>query len=99
MPDDPLAELSERLNKKRSSSGGLGWLTDYVCRLVKVYPTFTREFVWDELPMIEGWIWHSFAFSDDPAHKFAGISAEHGYVYAETQKLIKQAKDAWAENK
>ena len=99
MPDDPLAEISERLNRKRASADGFGWLADYSCRLVKVYPSFTRQFVMDELPMVEGWIWHSFAFSDDPAHKFAGVRTDRGYVKMEAEKLIKQAKDAWSQQK
>ena len=66
---------------------------------MKSYPSFTREFVLDELSMVEGWMWHSFAYLDDPAHKFGGVDAKHGYVFEESQKLIQQAKDCWSKQK
>lgn len=94
-----MADLADRINRKRASAAGFGWLADYVCRLQHYYPRFTEEFVMDELSMIRGWIYFSFAYADDPAHKFCGVNAEHGYVFAEREKLMAQAKEFYEKQK
>jgi hypothetical protein len=91
-----LESLIERVNEnKMAAKDGLGFLTDYVCRLVKCYPSFTLRYVWKRLPMIEGWPMYAWAFLDDPMHKFGEVRPLNGYIKQQTEKLIKEAKDLW----
>ena len=81
--------------RQKSTSDGIGWLADYVTTLVHWYPSFTREFVSDELPMEEGWIWYSAAVLGDPMNKFGGIKPSGGFVKQEADKLIEIAHKSW----
>ena len=91
--------MASRVNRKKSQDDGIGFLIEYVGRLLHWYPSFTLKFVWDELAMAEGWAYYNFAFLDDPMHKFAGISPKNGYQRQESDKLIKEAHEAWAKQK
>ena len=84
-----------RVNRPKMDADGLGWLVDYVARLVHWYPSFTRDFVMDELPMAEGWIWFSAAYLDDPMHKFSGVKLKGGYIAQERDELVKIANQLW----
>ena len=84
-----------RVNRPHAPDKGLGWLAEYVCRLVKTYG-FTRTYVMDELAMIEGWMWYAFAIEDDAMNKFGGIRpVSQTYLEQESEKLISQAKKVW----
>ncbi len=87
-----------RVNRPKANGDGIGFLLDYVARLLHYYPSFTYQFVWDELPFVEGWAYHTFAYLDDPAHKFSGVKLESGYIKQEADKLIAEAKIIWLEN-
>ena len=91
-------DLVQRVNANRAPEDGIGWLLDYVCRLLKTYHSFTLEFVWDELAMDEGWCYWNFAYQDDPMHKFSGVKAAKNYMRQEVDKLVEEAKRAWQES-
>lgn len=92
-----MESLIERVNRPRAPQDGLGWLVDYLCRLVSFYPSFTRRFVLDELPMIEGWAWYAFAMENNAMNQLGGIEkTSPGYVRQEKERLIAQAHEFWA---
>jgi hypothetical protein len=95
VPDDPIEELAQSVNKQRAAQDGLGWWIDYVCRLVKCYPSFTKRYVTNRLPMVEGWAWYAFAFIDDPISRFEQVKPTNGFIKQESEKLIEQAHKAW----
>lgn len=82
-----------RVNRPKAEGEGIGWLADYTTTLVHWYPSFTREFVLDELPLAEGWMWYSAAILNEPLNKFAGVKCIGSYVAQEADKLIKQAQE------
>jgi hypothetical protein len=94
-----LGDLIRRINRPKAEGDGIGFLLEYVGRLLHYYPSFTRQFVWDELPMVEGWAYFAFAYLDDPAHKFAGVKCNGGYVKQESERLIALAKEYWSKQK
>ena len=85
----------QRVNKSRAPSDGIGWFLEYVAALVKYYPSFTLEYVMDELPMEEGWCWWTYAILNDPVNKFSGAKVVDGYVKQMADELFEQAKTAW----
>lgn len=87
-----------RVNKAKADDEGIGFLLEYVARLLHWYPSFTRTFVWDELPLVEGWAYYTAAYLDDPMHKFGGMRPKGSYIKQESEKLIKEAHDAWLVN-
>ena len=92
--------LLRQINRPKAPDEGLGWLLEYVCRLLKTYPSFNREFVWDELPMIEGWAYFSWAYENDAMNQLGGVSrTSPSYIKQESEKLISQALAAWAKEK
>ncbi len=57
---------------------------------------WTPQFVLKELPMVEGWVWYSYAMSTDGWLNFSGVRLDGlGYIGQEKKELIKIAKDAW----
>jgi len=94
--DDSIGGLMQRVNKQRAPEDGLGWLLDYVCRLMSAYPSFTEEFVWDKLEMSRGWAYYAWAHQNEAQRYFVGWKMLNGYVRAESEKLVQEAKDFWA---
>jgi hypothetical protein len=95
--DDPLARLMAATNRRQLPEDSNGWFGDYLCRLVKTYPSFTRQVVMDELPMIEGWMYYGFAIEDDAMNRFEGLRRiGKGYVGLEEQVLIDKANEVWS---
>ena len=85
-----------RVNRNKSADAdGIGWLADYATTLVHWYPSFTREFVLDVLPLAEGWVWYASAVLNEPMNKFAGIKPKNGFIRQESDKLIAEAKAVW----
>jgi hypothetical protein len=84
-----------RVNRPKADGEGIGWLADYATTLVHWYPSFTREFVLDILPLSEGWMWYSAAVLNEPMNKFVGIKYVGSYVKQESEKLIEQDKLIW----
>ena len=72
---------------------------EYVGRLLHYYPSFTLDFIWNELDMAHGWAYYNFAFLDDPMHKFSGITPKNSYQRQESEKLIEEAKEFWNKQK
>lgn len=94
-----MENLLARVNKPKAPDEGLGFLLDYVCRLARSFPSFTLDFIWDELPMNQGWAYVAWATENDAMNQFGGVKAlSPTYMRQESDKLIKQAKDFW-ENK
>jgi len=90
--------LFKKVNKVKPPSDGISWLIDYVCRLAKTYPSFSLDFVWDELPMAQGWAYYAWSIEADGWLNFSGIKrASAGYLKQESDKLIEQAHKAWQE--
>jgi hypothetical protein len=87
-----------RVNRPKADGDGMGWVADYMTTLVHWYPSFSREFVLDILPLSEGWVWYNSAILNDPVNKFGGIKMTGGYVAQESSKLIKQAHESWQAN-
>ena len=74
----------------------MSWWFEYLAKLVKTYPTFTREYVLDELAMEEGWSWFAFAFLDDPMNRFGGAKIiGKGYIAQEVEWLVDEAHRVW----
>ena len=94
--EDPLATFIQRVNAPKAPEDGLSWLLDYVGRLLKTYPSFGWQFVWDELPMIQGWAMYAWSLENDFLVQWGNKRASRGYVAIEVEKLIAQAKEAWA---
>ncbi|MDE2097607.1 MAG: hypothetical protein KGL39_10200 [Patescibacteria group bacterium] len=85
-----------KVNRNRTPSDGLGWLWDYTTRLVATYPSFTRDFVLYELPMIEGFAWLAAAIEMNGWLGFCGIKRSgKGYVGIESERLYQEALTAW----
>ena len=78
----------------------MGWWWDYVTRLVKTYPSFTRDFVMDELCMAEGWAWYAAAMELDGWLSFCGIQrVSDGYIRQQVNLLIEEAHRVWGKEK
>jgi hypothetical protein len=76
-----------------SAEDGPGWLLIYVCRLLRMYPSFTREMVWFELPMEEGWAYYSAGLEIDPWMQFCGAKRKgKGYIGRAADKLMAELK-------
>lgn len=95
MTDDPLAETAQRLNKERTVIDGIGWWFDYVYRIETAFG-YSERFVTHRLPMIKGWTKHAYAILNDPMNRFGGVKPVSGYIKAESDALVKQAKDFYA---
>lgn len=60
-----------------------------MARLLHFYPQFTRDYVEFELPMSEGWAFHSYTLENDGWLAFNGLARKgKGYVARETDKLM-----------
>lgn len=92
-----MAEIARKINARPAASlDGVGWWWEYITRLVKSYPAFTRQFVLDELPMIEGWLWYAQAITMDGWLSFNGVRiVSDGYIKQQTELLVKTAHEAW----
>ncbi len=97
--DESISGLAGRVNRKRANEDSIGWLIEYVGRLLHWYPSFTLGFIWDELDMAQGWSYYNFAYLDDPMHKFAGITPRNAYQKQESDKLVDEAHKVWKEQK
>lgn len=70
---------------------GLGWLMDYVCRLWKTFPSLTREAIFWELPMVQGWAYFGWAIENDGWMAFSGLTRQgSGYVGEEVKRILEQ---------
>lgn len=49
----------------------------------------------NELPMIDGWILYSWAFLNDPVHKFSGIYMKDSPEALESDDLLKELKEIY----
>lgn len=82
------------VNKPRPPLEGDGWLLEYVCVLLKTFFNGRPEYVWDELPLIEGLIYFQWALNNDVLAKLFGVERiGKSFVAMEAEKLIKQAVD------
>lgn len=68
----------------------------YVGQLLKFYTQFSREYVWDEMPMDEGYCWLAVAIQNDGWSQFSGLKPD-GKTYLESavDKLMEQAREVW----
>lgn len=68
----------------------------YVGSLLKYYHQFSLEFVWDELPMDEGYAYIAVAMQLDSWNQFNGLKPD-GKTYLESaiDDLMKVARKAW----
>lgn len=68
----------------------------YLGQLLKFYDQFTLEYVWDELPMDEGYCWLAVAIENDGWSQFSGLRPE-GKTYLEVavDKLMDEARKTW----
>ena len=96
MPD-PLESFIAGVNRPKAQEDGLSWLIDYIGRLLRTFPSFGWQFVWDELPMEQGWAMYAWSMENDGWLQFAGMKrATSGYIAREVDKLIAEAKAVWA---
>jgi len=66
----------------------MGWLPDYLARLCRTYPSFSRDYVLFDLDMSEGWMWYSMAIEQDGWLQFSGVKrSSKGYVGQEIDLL------------
>jgi hypothetical protein len=66
--------------------------------LLRYYQQFTKDYVENELPMIQGWAFLADAMENDGWLNFCGLTrVGDGYVKQETRKLIDQVKHLWGE--
>jgi hypothetical protein len=64
--------------------------------LLKYYSQFSLDFVWDELPMGEGYAYLTVAIGLDGWAQFSGLKPEgETYLEQETNQLMEQAKKLW----
>lgn len=91
----------EAVNKPKVPTDGDGWLVEYVCLLLKTFFNGRHEYVWDELPMVEGWVYFRWAMNNDPLTRmFGGERNKRGFVKQEYDKLMKHAIETdprWSE--
>jgi hypothetical protein len=74
-------------------------LLDYVCKLLKTYPGLSRDEVWWELPMDQGWAMYYWAMENDPWLQFNGVRrADNGYVGQEINRLVRIALEYFGLN-
>ena len=68
----------------------MGWLLDYVARLLKYYPQMGYEKVWFRFPMAKGYALIAAAALNDGWLQFSGIElADGGYIRQEMDKIKK----------
>jgi hypothetical protein len=74
-------------------------MLEYVGRLLKTYPSFTEAFVLYRLPLDRGWAYYSQAMEMDAWLAFGGTQrVTKGYIWKETEALIKQASNGNGQN-
>jgi hypothetical protein len=89
--DEALDALIKNTNKQYVSKEGDGWLLEYVCELVQRFHV-PFDFVWDDLPMVQGWAYYQWAINNDPVGKIFGREKTGlSYVRQEVDKLINEA--------
>ena len=77
-----------------SKPEGVGWVADYVCRLLVAYHQYSFDYILYELPMIRGWILYSWAYSNDALNRFGGVRMVNGgYLGYEADKLYAELKE------
>lgn len=92
-----MERLISKVNKSRTPEDGISWLMDYVCRLLKCYPSFTPDYVWNELPMIQGWCYVAWAVENDGWLGFCGVKRSGaGYIKQYADELYAIAKESWS---
>ena len=92
--------MMDKVNRNRMPEDGLSWLIEYACRLLHSYPSFTPEYVWNELPMIQGWVYVAWAIENNGWLGFCGVKRNGaGFIKQYADALYKQAKDAMTEGK
>lgn len=68
----------------------------YVGQLLKYYSQFSLDFIWDALPMAEGYAYLAVATQLDGWSQFNGIKVEgKSYLEKAVDDLMIQAKKAW----
>jgi hypothetical protein len=81
----------EAVNKPKPSATGDGWLLEYAALLLKTFFNGRPEYVWDELPMIEGWAYYQWAVNNDPLVKIFGERNSKGFVAQQVERLVDEA--------
>jgi len=68
-------------------------LIDYECRLLKTYPSFTRDWIEFDLPMDMGWIYYAWSLENDGWLQFSGVKRDSlGFIAQEVERLLSDAK-------
>lgn len=70
----------------------MGWLPDYICRLLNSYPQYKIDDIMTKLPMLDGYILYTYSFFNDAIHKFSGIKMKNSYCAQEADMLLEQLK-------
>lgn len=93
MGPQPLVALAQQLDEKQETPAeGDGWLLDYVCTLWRAFPQMSMDFVWYELPMMEGWAYFRWALRNDTlARLFGGEGLGAGFLAQERERLVAEA--------
>ena len=78
-------------SKPKLASDGHSWLINYVCTLLAAFGQFSEEYVWDGLPMSQGWVYFVWASDNDPVSKICGGQKGSRYIRQEIDNLIEQA--------
>lgn len=56
---------------------------------MKSYPSFTYQFVMDELPMDQGWAFYNWAIENDGWLQFGGLKrGGKGYIAQQADRLM-----------
>lgn len=57
---------------------------------------WTFDYVYYELPMVQGWVWYAFAMETDGWLNFGGVKrGSDGYIKQEKDILMQQARKAY----
>jgi hypothetical protein len=83
--------MQEVNSKPKLASDGHSWLINYVCQLMATFSQFSREYVLDELPMAEGWVYFVWAMDNDPVAKILGGQRGPRFIKHEIDRLIEEA--------
>lgn len=72
---------------------GYGFVMDYCFKIFKNYHQFSWEYILFELPMIQGWLFYSYAVFDDPICRFSGVRPAISPQAMEYEKLFEEIKE------
>lgn len=65
---------------------------------MRTYPTFTMDYVLYELPMLDGFLFYGWSYSNEPVHLFSGINVYNSPAEQESESLFHELKEIKEKN-